>query len=173
MVEEHLFSLLTDPIFIAGAFISALLLHRFFHKKERLLALILFSLLVFAVSSIFVIGLKDYFAIPRPCAGEPGCPTDYSFPSGHATTSFALFSFIFFLNSRWRASEIILAFPFLISLLRIVQGVHTVVDVTAGAAIGTFIGLAFASLHAHSHKFEEAVFRRQSGMKPRPVTRAR
>jgi undecaprenyl-diphosphatase len=142
-----LMAIFTDPLFMAGIFASALLLHKAFHKRERLVVLAVFLLAIVVVAGVFTLAAKDAFQVPRPCAGLSACPTDYSFPSGHALISFAFFSFLFFLNSRWRASEVILIFPFLISIMRLVQGVHTIVDVVTGAAIGTAIGFTSYLLH--------------------------
>jgi membrane-associated phospholipid phosphatase len=146
-VLDSLLAILTDPLFIAGIFFSALLLHKAFHRQERLaiLALFLAAVVLFAGGLTFF--SKDFFKIERPCAGAPSCPADYSFPSGHTLISFAFFSFLFFLNGRWKASETILIFPFLMAVSRLLQGVHTVLDVTIGALLGTAIGFLFFQIH--------------------------
>lgn len=159
----QMLGIVTDPLFMAGAFFCLALLHRYFlDRKERLAVLLIFLIVVSASAGLAAGLLKDHLQVPRICAGEPGCPQDYALPSGHATVSFAFFSFLLFLNGRWRSSELYLAFPFLISLARVVQGVHTVSDILSGALLGCLIGLAFARIHIFTHKFEESSFRRKS-----------
>lgn len=163
-VFGKLLEFVTDPFLIGGLVVSGILLHKFFHKKEKLLALFLFIVLIVAVSGGVSFALKDYFGIERPCSGKTlSCPLDKSFPSSHATISFAVFSFLFFLNGRWVASEIILAFPFIISLARVLQGVHTISDVSFGAVLGTLIGLLFSRLHIFSHSLAKKKFKRDFG----------
>ncbi len=59
------------------------------------------------------------------------------FPSGHATTSFALaVTMTALLGIRWRWP--LFAFAALIALSRVVTGMHYFTDVVAGAALGTF-----------------------------------
>ncbi len=58
------------------------------------------------------------------------------FPSGHATTAFALACALYFLFGK-RAGIVFIA-AFLISLSRIVDGVHYFSDVIAGSMLGTF-----------------------------------
>ncbi|MFH0961169.1 MAG: phosphatase PAP2 family protein [archaeon] len=171
-MESLLLSLagiLTDPFFICGLFFSGILLHKFFHRKEKLAVLFGFLVLVILTSGALSILLKGHFSFERPCAGKAiDCPGDYSFPSSHAMVSFAVFSFLFFLNGRWQASELILAFPFIISLSRVIQGVHTVADISAGALLGTIIGGIYARIHVFNHSLSEKVFRRANTPAQRP-----
>ncbi len=60
--------------------------------------------------------------------------TFQSFPSGHATTSFALATAIFLVAGRWGALAYVGAV--LIALSRIVDGVHYFSDVVAGTFLG-------------------------------------
>lgn len=72
--------------------------------------------------------------------------TYQSFPSGHATTAFALAAVLGFLSERWFYPALLLAG--LIGLSRVTLGVHYPSDVLAGAVIGLLgayaIRLAFA-----------------------------
>ncbi len=158
-----LLEIITEPFMIGGLFISGIILHKFFHRKDALFALFIFIVLIVSVSGGASLALKEHFGIERPCAGKTlSCPTDKSFPSGHATVSFAVFSFLFFLNGRWVASETILAFPFIISLARVLQGVHTIADISFGAILGTLTGLIFSRIHIFSNSLAEKKFRRDS-----------
>lgn len=88
----------------------------------------------------------------RPCAIEPHCwakllpPDQFSFPSGHTITAFAMAaSLSLFYPS---LMPVLLFFAFSIALSRIVLGMHFLSDVIVGAAIGSMLGLGFYSLNA-------------------------
>src|SRR5262249_24630159 len=81
----------------------------------------------------------------RPCHVEPHCwaiitpPDQFSFPSGHAMTSFAI---AVALTHFYPDFEPLLLFCALsIGLSRIVLGMHYLTDVIAGALIGVGLGL--------------------------------
>jgi membrane-associated phospholipid phosphatase len=64
-----------------------------------------------------------------------------SFPSGHATTAFALGILLTaFLPPKWRAIPVVWAF--IVAIARMYYGEHNLLDVVAGAAMGT----AFATV---------------------------
>jgi membrane-associated phospholipid phosphatase len=73
--------------------------------------------------------------------------TFQSFPSGHATTAFALAAVIGFVSPRWFYPG--LAFATVIAISRVSLGVHYTSDVIAGAIMGLlgayFVRLVFAS----------------------------
>jgi undecaprenyl-diphosphatase len=95
-------------------------------------------------------GIKHMVERPRP--PHPGggvetealvhAPSTYSFPSGHATTSFATAMVVAILvpRLRWPA----LAVATLVAVSRPYLGVHFWLDVLAGAALGSAIGAAIA-----------------------------
>ena len=97
-----------------------------------------------AVSAV----LKDVFDRARPEVSDPSLvpavatPTNASFPSGHAMTAFATAVALgaMYPRLRWPA----LAVATLVALSRVYLGVHFALDVVAGAALGTAIGLAVA-----------------------------
>jgi undecaprenyl-diphosphatase len=78
---------------------------------------------------------------PRPAlptlVSRPG---SYSFPSGHAATSFACATVIALLEPALRLPAFLLALA--IAYSRLYVGVHYPLDVIAGALWGTAIGLA-------------------------------
>ncbi len=75
-------------------------------------------------------------------------PTDYSFFSGHAASSFSL-TVLMFLFLRKKTGWVLLFFiwPILFALSRIYVGVHYPLDIIAGAFVGTLFGVVFYKLH--------------------------
>jgi undecaprenyl-diphosphatase len=71
-------------------------------------------------------------------------PSGYSFPSGHATTAFAAAAAVGLLHPRLRWP--LLALAAVVGFSRVYLGVHWGLDVIAGAALGTAIGVGCALL---------------------------
>lgn len=115
-------------------------------------------LMIFIPSILLVFGatllIKNLWYVQRPCTPcavslescNPYCDTDSSFPSGHAGTSFVVFSSLY-LSTRRRMKKdglsqsykavnpkVISLFiiPVLISCSRVALGVHTWIDVLGG-----------------------------------------
>lgn len=102
-----------------------------------------------AVSFIFAalccnVILKPLAARIRPCEINPAVsllvvrPTDFSFPSGHTTTAFAVSSVLFFSKNRLWIPALILSV--LIGFSRLYLYVHYPTDVLAGVLLGIMIG---------------------------------
>ena len=128
-------------------------------KKTRwigvsILLALLFSLLVGNLT------LKPLVARPRPCWRNPEVPllvakpTDYSFPSGHAMSSFAVAMAIFMQNRR--AGIAVLAGALIMSSTRLYFYVHYPTDVLAGTLIGVVLGILAGILIAQIKKRWEA-----------------
>jgi lipid A 4'-phosphatase len=80
-------------------------------------------------------GTRQFTPAPLPAAQ---CPTNCSFPSGHAALGFSLVAFAFLLPGgapRRRATGAALGFGALIGLVRIVQGAHFLSDVVYAGLI--------------------------------------
>lgn len=97
--------------------------------------------------------LKIAVARVRPCREIEGirlivpCPSSFSMPSGHAISSFAFATPLYYLTReyiavRWRVFPLLLAM--LIAFSRIYLGVHYPSDVLAGALLGAVIALALS-----------------------------
>ncbi|HEX3015219.1 MAG TPA: phosphatase PAP2 family protein [Desulfobacteria bacterium] len=88
--------------------------------------------------------LKELFARPRPFLHFPDArvlgarPDQFSFPSGHTTTSFATATAILGKSRRWGGLALFLAA--LIGFSRVYVGVHYPLDVAGGILVGCTVG---------------------------------
>ena len=89
--------------------------------------------------------LKNAVQRDRPCWIDTSVellvksPSDYSFPSGHSSASFAAAVALLMYDRKWGTAAVILAV--LIGLSRLYLFVHFPTDVLAGALIGTVMGI--------------------------------
>jgi len=90
--------------------------------------------------------LKRIFRRRRPCAIEPHCwatllpPDQFSFPSGHTITAFAVAVSLARFYPDLALGLLFCALS--VAASRILLGMHFLSDVVAGAAIGTLLALA-------------------------------
>ncbi len=100
-----------------------------------------------AILGIFLFRLlKQVSKRSRPCELEPHCwsmilpPDQFSFPSGHSITAFAI---AVVLGSFYPDLQLCLLFAAAsIAASRIILGMHFLSDVLAGSAIGALLGFA-------------------------------
>lgn len=113
------------------------------HEPDKNAALLAAATAAAAGILLFMI-LKKVVGRRRPCGLEPHCwatllpPDQFSFPSGHSITAFAV------------AVPLSLFYPFVapvlfalaasIALSRIVLGLHFLTDVIAGSLLGSLLG---------------------------------
>ena len=121
------------------------------HDAARFAALISSTLATMVGIMIFVT-VKRAVGRKRPCHIEPHCwatllpPDQFSFPSGHSITAFAiavslgLFYPVVF--------PVMLFLAFSIALSRILLGMHFLSDVVVGALLGAVLGYGAFSLVA-------------------------
>jgi membrane-associated phospholipid phosphatase len=104
----------------------------------------LIVIVVGMLADLTAYGFKLIFDRTRPPEGEAlkALPESPSFPSGHATMSFALAALLGALHPRLRVP--LYALAAVIAVSRPYLGVHYWLDVAAGAALGTALGLAVA-----------------------------
>ena len=112
----------------------------------RRYGLVVLTVLAVAVSDWASYGVKAIFDVERPSMryAEPKplvhAPTDASFPSGHAATSFAAATALSFAWPRWAPAFYLLALA--IGFSRVYVGVHYPLDIVGGAALGIAVATA-------------------------------
>ncbi|WP_375323759.1 phosphatase PAP2 family protein [Flagellimonas sp. GZD32] len=75
-------------------------------------------------------------------------PTDYSFFSGHASSSFSITVLVYlFLKEKVKWSLLFFIWPILFAMSRIYVGVHFPIDIIVGAMVGILSGLLFYWLY--------------------------
>jgi phosphatidylglycerophosphatase B len=86
-------------------------------------------------------------SIPAPVLHTWGKETGYSFPSGHSQNAFligTILCYIFFeLERKYWLAMLPFAWSIMVCLSRVALGVHTYLDVSAGALQGTILALIF------------------------------
>ncbi|HXF48264.1 MAG TPA: phosphatase PAP2 family protein [Verrucomicrobiae bacterium] len=119
---------------------------------------ILYATLAWGLSDLFNSNLvKSVFARPRPCLTLPdvhllvGCGQTFSFPSGHAVTSFAIATFLglVYPRARW----VLFPVAILISYSRIAVGVHYPFDILVGWVEGVLFGYLFYRFYLFQRDF--------------------
>jgi len=116
---------------------------------ERFHAL-LAAVLAVSVGITIFLSLKRACGRKRPCAMEPHSwatllpPDQFSFPSGHTITAFAMAVSLSMFYPLLLIGLLFCAFS--VALSRILLGMHFLSDVLAGAAIGSALGYAAALL---------------------------
>lgn len=127
----------------------------YYHGAKKGFILVLFTIITFAITITFTNLVKEYIARLRPNNVEALSdlirilqkPTNYSFFSGHASSSFAVTTFVA-LTLRDKTKWIYIAYlwPFIFVLSRIYVGVHYPSDLFVGALVGTLLAFLFYKL---------------------------
>ena len=116
---------------------------------QRFHALVAATLAVAAGIALFL-ELKRVFKRQRPCALEPHCwaellpPDQFSFPSGHTITAFAVAVALGGFYPELLPGLLFCAIS--IAASRVVLGMHFLSDVLAGATLGAMLGAAATAL---------------------------
>ncbi len=133
----YLFVFFIAEILIALLFLIFLFISiKYFYKKDLLSLGILGSVFAFLVSEL----IKSFVPTSRPEFPLLGYREGSSFPSTHASVSFALATAVFYVDRK--LGYIFYIGAILVSLGRVLGGVHSLIDVIAGMLIGilcTFI----------------------------------
>lgn len=125
-------------LFLAYIFFS-------YHSKQEKFQI----LLVTSISTLFArFGIVElirlFYQRPRPFIDLPVhqllTNNEWSFPSGHATFFFALATAVYLYDKKWGVGFFIAAL--LITVSRVIAGVHYPSDIVAGAFIGIVVAYA-------------------------------
>lgn len=131
--------------FLAG--ILALFLIKDWKKYKFLIIKILAAAIV---SRLFITEIIRFFwERPRPFVSDSVSlilehEATGSFPSGHAAAFFAISGIVYSYNKK--AGALFFVASFLISLARVISGVHWPSDIVAGALVGIFSGWLIAKM---------------------------
>ncbi len=126
-----------------------------FPRKKAFFQIVLLSLLAFFITFLTYL-VKIWVKRPRPCNDETlnsfirilKTPSDYSFFSGHAASSFAITMLTYLLlRERVKWAWIFFVWPLLFSYSRIYVGVHFPFDILVGALVGSFSALLFHKIY--------------------------
>jgi len=126
--------------------VLALVLSAVYRRRGALLL----TVVAIVVADVLTMAIKPLVERPRPFVRypEPATlvrhPTDYSFPSGHAATSFAAATILSFAFPRWAPAFLVLAAA--VAFSRVYVGVHYPLDVIGGAALGVLVATALRRL---------------------------
>jgi undecaprenyl-diphosphatase len=116
-------------------------------KETKRLGILLIAGIVLSYFAVNI--LKHIVARPRPFVSLKGvillghASKDFSFPSGHATLSFATASLFAYRYGRYIIFYLLAA---LVCFSRIYVGVHYPTDVIGGAIVGIVIGLVIINI---------------------------
>jgi membrane-associated phospholipid phosphatase len=151
------------PVLAAVAVVGAVLLARARRPYEALLVV-----LAYAGALALASGLKLAFERERPFFSDPrATETTFSFPSGHATVSLAVYGALAYIGlrafrSRSARAALVAVAALLVALIgfsRLYLGVHYLSDVLAGFSAG-LAWLVACVLALHLHR-ERETFRRE------------
>ncbi|WP_420321821.1 phosphatase PAP2 family protein [Flagellimonas sp.] len=126
-----------------------------FPRKKATVNIALVSLMAWFITFL-THTIKNWVVRLRPCNDETlnsfirilKTPTDYSFFSGHASSSFAITLLVYLLlreKAKW--SWIFFIWPLIFAYSRIYVGVHFPSDILVGAIVGTLTALLFYKAH--------------------------
>ncbi|MEM9077912.1 MAG: phosphatase PAP2 family protein [Bacteroidota bacterium] len=141
------------PLFIV---FLALFLTKF-QRKQALQRVGVLVLLIFAITGLCNL-VKSQVGRLRPCNDESvnifmrvlHTPSDFSFFSGHASTSFAVTTLVYLLlRRRIKWAGVFFVWPLLFSYSRLYLGVHYPLDVLVGALVGVLLAWGFFGGYTH------------------------
>jgi len=127
-------------------------------KKDKQFV-ITFTFAFLITSFIVEYPLKNIFRRQRPVTTNLNqfqpvptnyCPTDFSFPSGHAATAFTASTVLTFFDKKRRFFYYLIGF--LIAYSRIYLGCHYFFDIVSGGILGLLIGKIIAKIKKYSQK---------------------
>lgn len=145
---DALFTLMSSGWLAAVVWLGLALIQRRPGALIPWIWLVVTMLAAFGAADLVASGLKDALGRPRPCWSLEGqfrpvaaCKGAFGFVSGHAATTWAIFTvYVRSRPPRW-AVALALMWALAVSVSRVYLGVHYPGDVLAGAAVGASISL--------------------------------
>jgi membrane-associated phospholipid phosphatase len=130
------------PVYVIGS------LYVIYKYRVQGIWMVLFTGLAILIGDQSSNLIKVFIHRLRPCHVEPTvrllinqCSDTFSFTSNHATNHFALSVFVSLLfRQRW-LTVVLLLWASIVAFSQVYVGIHYPVDVTAGAILGSLIGL--------------------------------
>ncbi len=151
------------PLFV---FFSLMIFY--YYKGRKGLLVLFFMVLTFGITILFTGLVKDYVARLRPNNVEAFAqvirilqtPSNYSFFSGHASSSFSITTFVVFsLQNFTKWIYWAYLWPLLFVSSRIFIGVHYPSDILVGACVGVLFAFGFHYLCQKILLMEKRSFR--------------
>lgn len=133
-------------------------------KKENRKISVAIILSLTAVAILNNLVLKEIFDRVRPFVADPSIellikiPSGSSFPSGHASSSFACAVALFMFHKKWGVTALVYAF--LMAVSRVYLHVHYATDVLGGMIVGIICGILVVKIYS---KIEYS-FRKELGI---------
>ncbi|MCM3163822.1 phosphatase PAP2 family protein [Metabacillus litoralis] len=133
----------------------------YFLFKRKIVGVIFLFVTLYSVRQLNY-QLKEVFSRERPSFDAVYEASHYSFPSGHAMNSTAIYGFICFLlvfyiikehKKRMTAAVMTAVLVFLIGVSRMYLGVHYLTDVLAGWSVGFIWLVILSTIFAKIHQF--------------------
>ena len=136
------------PYVVVAAFVTLVVSSQYSRGEKWELLLVAGAASVIARLGVTEL-IRFFYHHPRPFVVLPDVHqlfTDsaWSFPSGHATFFFALATVIYLYNKQWGTGFLLAAA--LITVGRVIAGVHYPSDIIAGALIGALVALITVSV---------------------------
>jgi len=157
---HRVFLVITTLLGTTGMFVLAGLAALYFWDRGR--RHVAAGVLVAPVIAIVAFNIiKSLYARPRPAGLGTGVPSSYSFPSGHATASAAVFCTLAYVLWRegdirgWPAVVIAIVAPLLIGVSRLYLNVHWATDVVGGWCAGVLVAVLSAALY-NRYRYQSA-----------------
>ena len=136
--------------YLAYILIALFLAHVFFSyysRQEKFQILLVTGISAFFARFGVAELIRFFYQRPRPFLDMPVhqllASNEWSFPSGHATFFFALATALYLYNKKWGIGFFLAAL--LMTVGRVIAGVHYPSDIVAGALIGAAV--AYATFH--------------------------